>query len=81
MGKEQNRKNASGGVRVAGFLYPKPERGPSGSQKAARAGICAAREGIMMSHPSAKVHAERMGGGCTREISKHGNVYFKFKLK
>lgn len=53
----------AGGVRVAGLLYPKPERGPSGSQKAARAGICAAREGIMMSHPSAKVHAERMGGG------------------
>lgn len=72
------------GVRVACLLlYPKPKCRPSRSQKAAQPGISVVREGIMMSHPLAKVHAERMegGGGCTREISKHGNVYLKFRLK
>uniref|UniRef100_A0A8C0F1T0 Uncharacterized protein n=1 Tax=Bubo bubo TaxID=30461 RepID=A0A8C0F1T0_BUBBB len=51
------------GVGVACLLlYPKPECRPSRSQKAAQPGISVVREGIMMSHPLAKVHAERMGG-------------------
>lgn len=50
-------------VRVACLLlYPKPERRPSRSQKAAQPGISVVREGIMVSHPLAKVHTERMGG-------------------
>lgn len=52
------------GVRVACLLlYPKPKCRPSRSQKAAQPGISVVREGIMMSHPLAKVHAERMEGG------------------
>lgn len=45
------------------LLYLKPECRPSRSPKAAQPGISVVREGIMMSHPLAKVHAERMEGG------------------
>lgn len=60
--------------------YGNPERRPWGCRKAAPPGISVVREGIMVSHPSAKVQAERLGGRA-REISKHGNVYLKFRLK
>lgn len=43
-------------------------------------GISAAWEGIVMSHPPAKVPAGRKGGP-SREISKHGNVYLEFGPK
>lgn len=49
--------------------------------KAALPGISVVRDWITMTHPLAKAQAERVEGGGNRDISKHGNVCFKFSLK
>lgn len=66
------------GVGVAGILwYPKAPLGPG--RRLRREFLCV-REGIVMSHPPAKVLPGGKGGP-GREISKHGNVYLEFGPK